>query len=220
MCGKVAEDIREDRFEPETIVALAKGGWFAGRILSGLLGLKELISLGVEHYSGISEKEIKVEKIMDSLNGKEVLIVDDIANTGKSIKTAFEQVKDAGGKPKTAVLQLMYTSEFTPDYFGEYITEDAWMIFLWNFFEDMIDIIRKLMEKERRELSEWDIKQALYREHQIEPIYLEIAQPRKLVEVMNEMERRNIVKRNVSGRKITWRINESGNWFNRWNWCL
>jgi len=209
LCRKVAEDIREDGFEPQVIVALAKGGWFAGRILSDLLGLKELISLGIEHYSGISEKEIRVEKLMSPLDGKNVLIVDDIANTGKSIKTAFEQVKKVGGEAKTAVLQLMYTSEFTPDYFGDYITEDAWMIFPWNFFEDMIDIIRKLMEKERRrDWSEWDIKQALYREHQIEPIYLEIAQPRKLVDVMREMERRNIVKKIVTGKKVTWRINE------------
>lgn len=148
LCEKVVEGIREDGFEPHAIVALAKGGWFAGRILSDLLGLENLISMGIEHYSGVTEKEVRIETLDYTLEGKNVLI-DDIANTGESIKKAYEQVKSLNGVAKTSVLQLMYTSSFTPDYFGEYITEDAWMIFPWNFFEDMIDIIENLMEKER-----------------------------------------------------------------------
>jgi hypothetical protein len=208
LCKKVAEGIREDNFEPEVIVALAKGGWFAGRILSDLLGLERLVSLGIEHYSGISEKEIRVENSIHSIEGKNVLIVDDIANTGKSIEMAWRQVNKKAKLVKTAVLQLMYTSSFTPDYFGEYITEDAWIIFPWNFFEDMIDIVKKLMEKESKQWSEWDIKQALYKEHQIEPIYLEIAQPRRLFDVLLEMERRDIIERNVIDGKIIWRLKE------------
>jgi hypothetical protein len=206
LCSKVAEGIREDGYEPEVIVALAKGGWFAGRILCDLLGIRELVSLGIEHYRGLSEKELKVESLIHSVNGKKVLIVDDIANTGESIKKAYEKIIETGGIAKTAVLQLMYISTFTPEYFGEYITEDAWMIFPWNFFEDMIDIIKKLMEEDDKDWSEWDIKRSLYKEYGIDPISLEIAQPRKLLDVIREMERRKIIERDETGGKVTWRL--------------
>lgn len=205
LCKKVADGIKEDNFEPEVVIALAKGGWFAGRKLSDLLGLDTLISLGIEHYYGISKiDEIRIDKISKSVEGKKILIVDDIALTGESIEVAYENVRWAGGEPKTAVLQLMYTSGFTPDYFGEYITEDIWMIFPWNFYEDMIDIIRKLMEVDPNEWTEWDVKQALYKEYSIDPVYLEIAQPGKLLEVLKEMERRKIIVQNKE--RESWRI--------------
>ncbi len=207
LCEKVVEGIREDGFDPQYIVALAKGGWFAGRIISDLLGLENLISMGIEHYSGITEKDIKVETLDRTLEGKNVLIVDDIANTGESLKRAHEQIKGLSGVSKTAVLQLMYTSSFTPDYFGEYITEDSWMIFPWNFFEDMIDIIKKLMEKQNGSWSEWDIKQALYKDYGIEPIYLEITRPKKLFAVLREMEWRGIIKGEFFEEEMTWRLN-------------
>ncbi|MFP3909167.1 MAG: phosphoribosyltransferase [Archaeoglobaceae archaeon] len=208
LCGKIVESIREDGFEPQVIVALAKGGWFAGRILSDLLGQENLISMGIKHYSGITEKEVKIEALDHTLEGKNVLIIDDIANTGESVKRAYEQVKGLNGMAKTAVLQLMYTSSFTPDYFGEYITEDAWMIFPWNFFEDMTDIIKKLMEKKEGNWNEWDIKQALYSYHGIDPIYLEIVRPRKLFAVMREMEWRGIVKGDFYDEEMSWRLND------------
>jgi len=205
LCKKVADGIKEDNFKPELVVALAKGGWFAGRILSDLLGLDTLISLGIEHYSGISKiDKIKIDKISKSVEGRRVLIVDDIALTGESIEVAYENIRWAGANPRTAVLQLMYTSGFTPDYFGEYITEDIWMIFPWNFYEDMIDIIKRLMEEDKNEWTEWDVKQALYREYRIDPVHLEIAQPGKLFEVLREMERRDIIVRN--NERESWRI--------------
>jgi len=210
LCIKVAEEIREDNFKPDMIVALAKGGWFAGRILCDLLGLDDLASLKIEHYAGVAKGDVKIKYSLptESINGKEVLIVDDIANTGESIRTAKEYIESNGAKDvKTATLQLLYTSKFIPDYFGEYMEEWAWVIFPWNFFEDMIDIISMLMEREKRELwSEWDIKWGLYRCHQIDPIYLEIAQPRRFLDVMSEMEWRGIVEKVEKNGKPLWRL--------------
>ncbi len=214
LCRRVAEQIKDDGFEPDVIVALARGGWFAGRVLCDLLGLDDLTSLKIEHYVGTAKKsgEVKIRYPLheSSVRGKKVLVVDDIADTGQSLLTAKLHVEENGASEvKTATLQLLSTSKFTPDYFGEYMEEWAWVIFPWNFIEDMIDLISKLM-KTKEEWGEWDIKWGLYEYHMIDPIYLEIAQPRRFFEVMQEMERRKIVKKEIKNGKPYWRlINES-----------
>jgi len=38
------------------VVALARGGWFAGRCICDFLGLNDLTSLKMEHYVGAAEK--------------------------------------------------------------------------------------------------------------------------------------------------------------------
>jgi len=212
LCRRVAEQIKDDGFEPDIIVALARGGWFAGRLLCDLLGLDDLTSLKIEHYVGTAKQtgEVKIRYPLpdESVKGKTVLIVDDIADTGKSLMTAKSHVETLEADDvKTATLQLLYTSKFTPDYFGEYMEEWAWVIFPWNFIEDMTDLISRLMSKEKKELwSEWDIKWRLHEYHQIDPIYLEIAQPRRFFEIMDEMERRGIVEKVVKEGRLFWRL--------------
>ncbi len=214
LCRKVASQIKEDGFKPEIIVALARGGWFAGRVLCDLLGLSDLTSLKIEHYVGTAAKsgEVKIRYPLPngSVDGKEVLVVDDIADTGESLRIAKSHVIEEGANEvKTATLQLLYTSKFIPDYFGEYLEEWAWVVFPWNFIEDMTDIISRLMARERKELwTEWDIKWGLYNYHQVDPVHLEIAQPGRFYEIMEEMQRRGLVKRVKDGEKEGWALTE------------
>ena len=200
LCRRVASQIKEDGFKPGMIVALARGGWFAGRVLCDLLDLNDLTSLKVEHYVGTAAKtgeaKIKYPLPDGSVEGKKVLVVDDIADTGESLRIAKNHVVEEGASEvKTATLQLLYTSKFIPDYFGEYMEEWSWVVFPWNFIEDMIDIISRLIAREKKEFwTEWDIKWGLYNYHQVDPVHLEIAQPGRFYEIMEEMQRRGLVK--------------------------
>ncbi len=56
LCRDVSDEVRHDEFEPDVVVALARGGWFAGRCLCDFLGLDDLTSLKMEHYVGTAEK--------------------------------------------------------------------------------------------------------------------------------------------------------------------
>lgn len=196
----VADKIKSSGYRPDIIIALARGGWFAGRVLCDFLGMNDLTSLKIEHYVGTAaaggQPEIKYPLSDNSVTGKNVLIVDDIMDTGKSMIHAKEYVRSLGPKQiKTAALQYLYTSEMMPDYLGEKVEEWAWIVYPWNFMEDMMDIIGKLLVKEKKEVfSIEDIRSGLYRYHMIDPISFEIAQPGRLYEVMAEMERIGIVK--------------------------
>ena len=213
LCRKVGRQILDDDFEPEIIVALAKGGWFAGRVLCDLLGLDELTSLKVEHYLGIDErKEVSVRYVpsKEDVKGRNVLIVDDIANTGMSIRRAREEIERLGASEvRTATLLLLHTSKFIPDYFGECLEEWAWVIFPWNFVEDMISLIVKVMKDSKKDLwTEWDIKWELFDRFGLDPIYIEISQPGRFEEVLDIMERRGIVYRVEEDDRVYWTLSE------------
>ncbi|GAB3323530.1 phosphoribosyltransferase [Haloplanus salinarum] len=200
LCRDVADEVRAAEFDPDVIVALARGGWFAGRCCCDFLGLDDLTSLKMEHYVGTAAKgadpEVRYPMPEGSVEGKDVLIVDDIADTGESLRHAHEYV--AGRDPdavRTATLQLLHTSEFEPDFVGERLDEWAWIVYPWNFIEDMIDLIEGVMERADDDSFERDdIRSSLADYHDVRRIEMEIAQPDRLDEVLAEMERRGVVE--------------------------
>ena len=200
LCREVADDVRASAYEPEVVVALARGGWFAGRCLCDFLGLDDLASLKVEHYVGTATKAgepvVRYPMPEGSVEGKDVLVVDDIADTGGSIERAHDYVRDRDPNAvRTATLQLLGTSAFEPDYVGERLDEWAWIVYPWNFVEDMADLIEGAMAKaDRGSYAEPDIRDLLREYHDVERIGMEIAQPGRLGEVLDEMERRGIVE--------------------------
>ncbi|NGM69777.1 phosphoribosyltransferase [Natronolimnobius sp. AArcel1] len=206
LCRDVSDDVRRDEFEPDVIVALARGGWFAGRCLCDFLGLDDLTSLKMEHYVGTAEKadepQVRYPMPEGSVEGKDVLIIDDIADTGGSIKRAYEYVDDRdAGEVRTATLQLLQTSEFEPDYVGEQLEEWTWVVYPWNFIEDMIDLTESVMEQADQEtFSQEDIRHFLGEFHSIERIEMEIAQPNRLPEILSEMDRRDVLERSGPGQ--------------------
>ena len=199
-CRAVADEVKRSGFEPEVVVALARGGWFAGRCLCDFLGLDDLTSLKIEHYVGTAAKsgepEIRYPMPEGSVDGKNVLIIDDIADTGGSIEHAHEYVTDREpDEVRTATLQLLGTSDFEPDYVGERLDGWAWIVYPWNFIEDMIDLVSGVMEHTDREaVSTEAIRDLLADHHDLDRIGMEVAQPNRLGEVLAEMHRRDVIE--------------------------
>jgi len=205
LCRTVSDEVRRDEFEPEVIVALARGGWFAGRCCCDFLGLDDLTSLKMEHYVGTAEKSgeptVRYPMPEGSVAGKDVLIIDDIADTGGSIERAEEYVTDRdAGDVRTATLQLLGTSEYQPDYVGEHLDEWTWVVYPWNFIEDMIDLIAGVMgDADSETFTQDDVRQRLSDVHGIDRIEMEIAQPDRLPEVLTEMDRRDVIEATGDG---------------------
>ena len=201
LCRNVSNGVKRDEFEPDVVVALARGGWFAGRCVCDFLGLDDLTSLKMEHYVGTAEKtdepQIRYPMPEGSVEGKDVLIIDDIADTGGSIRRAEEYVEERNADTvRTATLQLLGTSEFEPDFVGERLERWTWVVYPWNFIEDMIDIIEGAMK--RADATTFDreaIRHHLEADHGVGRIEMEVAQPGRLDEVLDEMVRRDVVER-------------------------
>jgi len=200
LCREVSEGVKTAEFEPDVVVALARGGWFAGRCTCDFLGLDDLTSLKMEHYVGTAERTgeptVRYPMPEGSVEGKDVLVIDDIADTGGSISRAHEYVTERDpAAVRTATLQLLGTSEFEPDFVGERLAEWTWVVYPWNFIEDMVDLLADVMEKEGNPpYTRGELRGLLRAYHRIERIEMEIAQPGRLDEVLEEMERRGVAE--------------------------
>ena len=110
------------------------------------------------------------------------------------------------GEVRTATLQLLGTSAFQPDFVGERLSAWTWVVYPWNFIEDMIDLVTGVMEKSEREtFDREDIRHLLSEFHGVDRIEMEIAQPNRLEEVLSEAERRG----HVESDGESWRLVET-----------
>lgn len=88
-CRQIAEQIADSGWMPDLIVAIARGGMLPAGAISYALGVKANGAINVEFYTGVGKTMLEpeiLEPYMDisSLEGKRVLIVDDVADSGKT----------------------------------------------------------------------------------------------------------------------------------------
>ncbi len=131
------EKITKDKFFPDVIVGIARGGWIPARLLADFYGNRRTANIKIEFYdntSRASENPIITQEISEGVEGKAVLIVDDVADTGKSLLAAVEHIKEMGAKKiKTATLYYKKHSAIKPDY---YIKEtESWIVYPWEYGE-------------------------------------------------------------------------------------
>jgi len=144
-----AEKIRQSSFKPDVIVGVTRGGWVPARVLSDLLGVPDFATARVEFYLGVTEtrnEPVLIQGVSAAVTGKKVLIVDDVADTGKSLQLAREHVLQQGAtEVKIATVYRKPWSVIKPDY---YETETScWVVFPWETKETITKIVDKHGEK-------------------------------------------------------------------------
>ena len=146
LAKKVAQKMKKDDYQPDFMVGLARGGWVLSRVLCDYLGVKDLVSLKVEHWgvTATPDGTAKIKFPFDiNLSGRDVVVVDDITDTGESMKVAVDYIKTMNPRNiRTATLRHISGGKFTPDYYGDEITW-RWVVFPWNIVEDLCNIIPK-----------------------------------------------------------------------------
>jgi hypoxanthine phosphoribosyltransferase len=142
-----AEKIHQSDFKPDIVVGITKGGWIPARVLSDLLEIPDLATLGVEFYLGVAEtrnEPILTQRVSAVVNGKKALLVDDVADTGKSLQLAKEHVLQQGAtEVRIATLYYKTFSVIKPDFYEN--ETRRWVVFPWETKET----IRKIVEKHR-----------------------------------------------------------------------
>jgi len=154
--------IKRSGFRPDLIVGVSRGGWAPGRILSDLLENTHTANIKIEFYTGLgktSRKPVVTQPITEDITHKNILVVDDVSDTGESLLLALDHVKEKNpANVKTATIFYKPHSKFKPDYFaGE--TGD-WIIFPWERLEatkllvdeakakgEGLDSVRRILER-------------------------------------------------------------------------
>jgi len=145
MLIKQSKKILSDHFIPNIIIAVTRGGWIPARLLSDLLEVHNITTIGIKSYSNIATKmnqPIINQKLKILISGKKILLVDDVADSGESLQLAKKHIlKQNNVEVKIATIYKKNKSKIDPDYYEKTIKN--WIIFPWEIKETS----RKLLEK-------------------------------------------------------------------------
>ena len=132
---ELAQTIADDGFDPEVIIAIARGGLVAAGALSYALGVKLSDAINVEFYTDVHETlpdPILLEPLLDveSISNRKLLVVDDVADSGRTLRLVLDILAEHGADVRSAVLYEKSVSVVKPDYTWRHT--DEWIVFPWS----------------------------------------------------------------------------------------
>ncbi len=145
----LASRIRRNGFKPDIIVGVARGGWPPARIMSDLLENPEVANVKAEFYLGVAETKgepVITQPVSVPVKNKKILIVDDVADTGKSLALVKEHLEEQGASDvRIATIYFKPWSIIIPDYFERKTSH--WIIFPWERKETVRRILKKCQKQ-------------------------------------------------------------------------
>lgn len=159
---KLAASILAQKQPVDEIVAISRGGLTLGHLLTDFLRVP-ISTISIQSYTDIQTRgEIKIlAKLQTPIRGKHIMVVDDVADSGKTLLRAVRYLKKCGPRDVTTVTMFYKPhSTFRPDYFARQTKK--WILFPYEPTE-MILLITKQMEKEGK--SKAQIQKFLERLH-------------------------------------------------------
>ncbi len=140
-----AQKILAQNYQPNMVVGITRGGLIPARILADLLETSEFATIQIEFYVDINQTKAEPtlrQPLTAKVAHKKVLLVDDIADSGESLKLAKTHLQQQGAhEVKTATLYQKSHSTTTPDFYEKQTTN--WVVFPWDTKETLRKIIQK-----------------------------------------------------------------------------
>jgi hypoxanthine phosphoribosyltransferase len=131
----LAQAVADDGYEPDMILAIARGGLLPGGAMGYALSVKNVYTMNVEFYTGVDER-LDVPRILPpapdfvDLSDGRILVVDDVADTGHTLKSVQEFCQGKVGEVRTAVLYEKPQSVVKADFVWR--RTDMWINFPWS----------------------------------------------------------------------------------------
>jgi uncharacterized protein len=132
---ELAVRIDADGFRPDIILAIARGGLFPAGALGYALDVKNLHVINVEFYTGVDQR-LAMPVVLPpvpkpiALSGSRVLIADDVADTGATLRLVKDFCADHVAEVRCAVIYEKSRSVVKCEYVGR--RTDLWIDFPWS----------------------------------------------------------------------------------------
>lgn len=131
----LARQVVDSGFRPEIIIAIARGGLVIAGSMTYALDVKLVDAINVEFYIDVNETRpdpILLAPMLDSASiaGQKILVVDDVADSGRTLALVLKLLRGFGADVCSAVLYHKPRSIVTPDFFWRHT--DAWITFPWS----------------------------------------------------------------------------------------
>lgn len=132
---ELAQAVVDDGYEPDVVLSIARGGVFVAGGLAYALDCKNLHLVNVEFYTGVGttlDMPVMLAPVPNRIDftDKKVLIADDVADTGKTLKLVHDFCLDAVAEVRSAVIYEKSQSLVKCEYVWR--RTDDWIDFPWS----------------------------------------------------------------------------------------
>jgi hypoxanthine phosphoribosyltransferase len=132
---ELAQTIADDGYEPDIVLSIARGGVFVAGGLAYALDCKNIQLINIEFYTGVGttlEMPVMLAPVPKAIDftDKKVLIADDVADTGKTLKLVYEFCLNTVAEVRSAVIYEKSHSLVKCEYVWR--RTDEWINFPWS----------------------------------------------------------------------------------------
>jgi len=117
----------------DAIIAIARGGLTLGHMLGEYYDIREVYAINTIGYDDTQKRsEIELFNIPKIKDAKNVLIVDDIVDSGETLKLVLEHLSRLYPECSFKSVALFYkpTAVIEPDWYAQ--TTEEWIDFFWS----------------------------------------------------------------------------------------
>jgi len=147
---KLCEKIIESSWNPDMILAIARGGLVPAIVASDILNVKDVLVIQLEHWpspgSTLPEVKIRHDIPSEDLSGRKILIIDDVADTGDTLKFAKDMIcqRFRDVNVKTAAIHVKKgKAKYIPDYWAVEVDPKYWILYPWSCVEDVTALLER-----------------------------------------------------------------------------
>jgi len=159
MSRQLADIISASGYCPDVVIAIARGGYVPARLLCDFLGVENLISIQSQHWTEAAkaaERAVLKFAYKLDLSGQRALLVDDIIDTGDSVRLAYDYIRESWKPDELKIAAMQWISpiaKIKPDYYAVEVKEWIWFQYPWTALEDITQFIMRIVREEK--LSEF-----------------------------------------------------------------
>ena len=130
-CRTLAAQIQARAGPIDGLIGVSRGGWVPARLLSSLLCVKRIYSIGLEYADAERKRLVCYDDPAHALVSPSILlVVEDCLETGRALAFAKEHLGLRGHTVLTAALFITPRSQFIPDFHAARL--DAPPTFPWE----------------------------------------------------------------------------------------
>ncbi len=131
----LSQQVAESGYRPDIILAIARGGLLPAGSMGYALSIKNVFVISVEYYTGVGQTLDFPVMLPPQLNlidiaDKKVLVVDDVADTGHTLKAVQDFITTNVAEVRIAVIYEKPHSLVKCDYVWK--RTDRWIDFPWS----------------------------------------------------------------------------------------
>jgi uncharacterized protein len=145
----LAQEIADDGYRPDLILSIARGGLFVAGSLGYALDVKNLHVMNVEFYTGVNERldlPVMLPPVPNAvdLSGARVLVADDVADTGATLKLVRDFCADHVADVRCAVIYEKPSSKVKCEYVWR--RTDRWINFPWSTLPPVVTAENQVLD--------------------------------------------------------------------------